>query len=119
MWREQLESLRVYSEDASRSETERKFLRGREVTTKARILKKPAPQYTGPARQAGIHGTVVMLAIFTDAGEVKNILVLQSLPYGLTGKAVEVARKIKFEPAIKDGLPVSMYFQLEYNFNLY
>jgi len=41
------------------------------------------------------------------------------LGYGLTTEAVKAARLIKFHPAIKDGQPVSMSIQLEYNFNLY
>lgn len=32
---------------------------------------------------------------------------------------MEAARNIKFIPATKDGKPVSMSMQLEYNFNLY
>jgi hypothetical protein len=41
------------------------------------------------------------------------------LPHGLTEKALSAARNIKFIPAMKDGKYVSMYIQLEYNFNLY
>jgi hypothetical protein len=37
----------------------------------------------------------------------------------LTQMAVEAARQIKFTPSSKDGRAVSMYIQLEYNFNLY
>jgi hypothetical protein len=44
---------------------------------------------------------------------------MQSLPYGLTEAAIAAARQIKFEPATLDGKPVSMFMQLEYNFNLY
>jgi hypothetical protein len=50
---------------------------------------------------------------------VKYIIVLSGLPGGLTERAVEAARRIKFFPATKDGRPVSMFIQLEYNFNLY
>jgi len=48
---------------------------------------------------------------------VEHILVLSYLPYGLTETAIAVAKKIKFVP--KEGKPVSMFMQLEYNFNLY
>ncbi|HEX6283216.1 MAG TPA: energy transducer TonB [Pyrinomonadaceae bacterium] len=44
---------------------------------------------------------------------------VQGLPYGLTENAVDAAKKIKYFPAIKDGKRVSMWMQLEYNFNLY
>ncbi len=48
-----------------------------------------------------------------------GITAVSGLPYGLTERAIAAARQIKFVPATKDGRPVSMYIQLEYNFNLY
>jgi len=44
---------------------------------------------------------------------------MQSLQGGLTEKAIAAARQIRFVPATRNGQPVSMYMQLEYNFNLY
>lgn len=61
----------------------------------------------------------MLLAVFAADGNIKNVLVLQSLPYGLTEKAVAAARRIKFQPATKDGQVVSTFIQIEYNFNLY
>ncbi|HZE72453.1 MAG TPA: energy transducer TonB [Pyrinomonadaceae bacterium] len=92
---------------------------GREVTQKARVLSKPEPQYTEEARKNQITGTVVLRAVFTSNGAVSNIRAVSGLPYGLTERAIAAARLIKFSPALKDGRPVSMYIQLEYNFNLY
>jgi Gram-negative bacterial TonB protein C-terminal len=37
----------------------------------------------------------------------------------LTRKAIEATRKIKFNPATKDGEPVSVRGNLEFSFNLY
>ena len=34
-------------------------------------------------------------------------------------RAIAAARQIKFVPAMKGGHPVSVFMQLEYNFNLY
>jgi hypothetical protein len=36
----------------------------------------------------------------------------------LTQKAIEAASKIRFEPAMKDGKPVSVRGNLEYSFRL-
>jgi TonB family protein len=121
IWREQLESLRVYAQGLGNNDTgtENPIFRGDALTTKARILKRPEPQYTESARSAQISGTVIMRAVFAADGTVKNILVLQSLPFGLTEQAVKAARKIKFIPATKDGRAVSQFIQIEYNFNLY
>lgn len=92
---------------------------GKEVNSKARVLSKPEPQYTEDARKNQITGTVVLRAVFTSGGQVTSIRAVSGLPFGLTERAIAAARQIRFTPAIKDGRPVSMYIQLEYNFNLY
>jgi TonB family protein len=90
-----------------------------EVSERARVLSKPEPQYTEEARRNSITGTVILRVVFSRTGEVTNIRALQSLGGGLTEKAMAAARQIRFVPARKNGQPVSMYMQLEYNFNLY
>lgn len=83
---------------------------------KVRLLEKPEPSYTEEARANKIAGTVILRVVFTSKGTVENINVLRSLPNGLTERAIEAAKKIKFVPAMKDGHAVSMWMQLEYNF---
>ena len=90
-----------------------------EVTTRARVLSKPEPQYTEEARRNQITGTVILRVVFSKSGQVTNIHALQGLSCGLTEKAIAAARLIRFAPATRNGQPVSMYMQLEYNFNLY
>ena len=96
-----------------------KIFTGKEVTSKARLISKPEPQYTEDARKNQITGTVVLKVVFGSNGSVSNIRTVSGLPYGLTERAIAAARQIKFVPATKDGHPVSMWMQLEYNFNLY
>lgn len=91
----------------------------RDVTQKARVTSKPEPQYTESARQFAVHGTVVIRGVFASSGEVRNLRVTKKLPHGLTQRALEAAARVTFVPAVKDGHPVSMYIQFEYNFNLY
>src|SRR5215208_2000383 len=92
---------------------------GKDVTSKARLISKPEPQYTEDARKNQITGTVVLKVVFASSGQVTNIRTVSGLPYGLTERAIAAARQIKFTPATKDGHQVSMWMQLEYNFNLY
>jgi len=96
-----------------------KIFTGKDVTTKARLLAKPEPQYTEDARKNQVTGTVVLKVVFASNGSVTNIRTVSGLPYGLTERAIAAARQIKFVPATKDGHQVSMWMQLEYNFNLY
>lgn len=90
-----------------------------EVTTRARVLSKPEPQYTEEARRSQISGTVVLNVVFSRTGQVTNIQAVRPLCCGLTEKAIAAARQIRFVPATREGNPVSVRMQLEYNFNLY
>jgi protein TonB len=96
-----------------------KTFTGRDVTVKAKILSKPEPGYTEEARKNQVTGTVTIKAVLSASGQVTNIRAVNSLPYGLTEKAIAAARLIKFSPAVKDGHTVSQWIQIEYNFNLY
>jgi TonB family protein len=118
-WTEQLEALRFYSRQPGKTTSERTVFSGREVTTKARVLKKPEPIFPDGARASGTQGKVVLRAIFSADGTVKHILVIKALPHGLTEASIRAARGIKFVPATIEGRNVSTFIQLEYNFNLF
>lgn len=94
-------------------------LRQTEVTRKAMVIFKPEPGFTEEARRFNVTGVVRLRAILASSGEVKSISVVKTLPHGLTRKALSAARGIRFQPAQKDGRPVSQYVVLEYNFNIY
>ena len=118
-WQLRTDSLLAFAEIADAPPGTPAILSAREVSAKARVLSKPEPQYTEEARQKQITGTVVLRAIFAANGRVVGIRVIKGRPEGLTEKAIQAARRIRFTPAIKDGKPVSQFVQLEYNFNLY
>ena len=98
---------------------EQRIFRGNEVEQRARLLLKPEPQYTEEARRNQITGTVMLRVVFSSTGQVEQIRAVQTLPFGLTERAIAAARQIKFVPATTGGRPISVYMQLEYNFNLY
>ena len=92
---------------------------GSQVEQRARVVFKPEPTYTEEARRNQITGTVMLRVVFASNGDVVQIRAVHSLPYGLTERAIAAARQIKFVPAVRGGRPVSVFMQLEYNFNLY
>lgn len=92
---------------------------GSQVEQRARVLLKPEPAYTEDARRNQIEGRVTLRVVFASNGDVVQIRAVHTLPYGLTEQAIAAARRIKFVPAVKGGRPVSVFMQLEYNFNLY
>ena len=91
----------------------------REVTRRAQVLSRPEPLYTEEARRNQITGTVTLRLVLNANGTVTNITALSRLPDGLTERAIEAARQIRFVPAEKDGRPVSQYATIQYNFNIY
>lgn len=92
---------------------------GSQVEQRARVLFKPEPQYTEDARRNQVQGTVMLRVVFASNGDVVQIRAVRTLPFGLTERAIAAARQIKFVPAVRGGHPVSVFMQLEYNFNLY
>jgi len=116
------DGLGVPYEPESKPETDESRAKpfvGREVNRKAVLVMKPEPTYTEEARKYEIAGVVVLKVVFYSDGSVGNIHTVSGLPYGLTEKAIDAAKKMKFVPAVKDGKFVSMWMQLEYDFNLY
>jgi len=95
--------------------------------SRLRIESKPEPAWPVSANSTGTC-TIVLRAIFTKDGKVTNISFIEAVqekPSGvsekdikkMTKRSIEAARKIRFVPAMKDGHPVSMWMQLEYNFS--
>lgn len=118
-WREQLETLRFYTRPATGAGMPNPVHTARDVTRKAVILSKPEPSFTEEAREELIVGTVRIRLVLAADGKVRHLLVLRSLPYGLTQEAIKAARRIKFIPAMKNGIPVSQFATVEYNFNIF
>jgi periplasmic protein TonB len=83
------------------------------------ILYREKAKYTEEARQNKIQGVVMLQVVFRVNGSISDIRVIRGLPDGLTEKAIEAAKKIRFNPAVKNGAPVSVRIQLEFSFNLY
>jgi TonB family protein len=86
---------------------------------KPTILYKERARYTEEARRHLLQGTVVLSVVFGADGRLHDIRTVKGLPYGLTENAIEAAKKIRFQPAIRDGKPVSVHTVLEFNFALY
>ena len=88
--------------------------------TLPRVIKEVKPDYTPAAMQQKIQGSVWLLIVVTDNGDVGEVEVSRSLDkeYGLDDEAVKAAREWKFEPGKKDGKPVPVQVTLELTFRL-
>lgn len=102
----------------AKSEQEPIYHKRTDVDKTPVVKSKPQTEYTDEARHHRIEGKVVLRCIFAATGEVKNFHVVSGLPYGLTEAAIEAGKRIKFQPAVKDGKAVSYWMELVYNFRL-
>jgi hypothetical protein len=95
-------------------------------TVRPRVESKPEPEW--PKLDTDETCTIVLRAVFNSEGKVTNISFIGTNPKTpkgfsdkeiktMTKRSIEAARKIRFVPAMKDGHPVSMWMQLEYNFS--
>src|SRR5262245_35837497 len=86
---------------------------------KPKITYREKAKYTEEARDDVIHGTVALSVVFRSNGSISDVKVVSGLPYGLSESAIDAALKVRFEPGLKDGRPVSVRGILEFTFQLY
>ena len=82
--------------------------------TPLKIIEQPRPELPVSYRTLDVQGTLTVRVEFLDTGYIGEVSPLNDLPGGLTERAVTAARKIKFEPEIKDGKPVTVIKNLQY-----
>lgn len=79
-----------------------------------KILEQPRPELPTNYRVLDAQGTQIVKVEFLDTGYVGEVTPLNSLPGNLTERALNAARKITFEPEMKDGKPVTVIKELKY-----
>lgn len=121
-WQEQKENLSAYlkSQNASNIKSSNPSNSDQnQAKTKLKIISQPKAGYTELARFTGTQGVVRLRVTFSAEGQVKNIVALTHLPFGLTKQSIAAAKKIIFEPETSNGMPVSVNKTVEYGFNIY
>src|SRR5690349_9634162 len=83
-----------------------------------RLVHKCSPRYTEEARAAKIEGNVLLAVELDEEGHFQSIKVTRSLGHGLDETAVEGVKQWRFEPATRNGHPVSSKAAIEVNFRL-
>jgi protein TonB len=81
-----------------------------------RITSNPDPEYTDAALKAGVHGSVIVKLTVGKDGSTRDLKVLNGLGYGLDESAMKAVQSWKFEPALKDGIPVDCAIAVELAF---
>src|SRR5439155_8465653 len=83
---------------------------------KAKLIYKVEPEYTADAREKKIEGSVLLGVTIDHDGVPQNPQLKKSLYPSLDQSAIDAVRKWRFEPAIKNGQPVSMWITVEVYF---
>lgn len=81
-------------------------------------LSGETPVYTEEARQGRVQGVVILEAVIDVLGNVAQVKILKGLPLGLSETAVAAAEEWKFRPALRNGEPVPVYYNLTVKFSL-
>ena len=74
------------------------------------------PKYPKSAKEAEIGGEVVLQFTIDENALPKDIVALTNLGFGLEAAAIEALKKSTFEPATKDGKPISQQVRISYSF---
>ena len=100
----------------------RPLLAGKDgVTNPVRIRESYVkPRYAQELREAGIEGKVILQAIVTKDGHIRDVEVLKSTNpgHGLEEAAIEAVKQWRYKPAMKDNRPVEVYFTIRMDFTL-
>lgn len=83
------------------------------------ITFKPKPRYTDAARQQNIQGSVTVRVTFLASGQIGSVTPVSGLGYGLTEQAIAAAKQMRFEPALKNGVPQTVIRPVQFNFTIY
>jgi TonB family protein len=83
-----------------------------------RAITKIYPRYSDTARDLRIEGTVIVQAIVHKSGAIEVLGLRQGLGYGLDENAVLAMRRMRFQPAIRNGTPVDVEMDIAVKFSL-
>lgn len=79
----------------------------------------PEPEYSLQARKVKYEGTAIISLVVDASGATRDLQITRPLGLGLDENAVAAVSTWKFEPAQKDGKPVSVWIAVEVHFHLY
>jgi len=87
--------------------------------TPPRPVYQPEAEYADRPRKKKIQGVVIVTIIVNTDGSVRDPQITKSLDKDLDKQALAAVVKWKFDPATKDGKPITYRVPVEINFRLY
>lgn len=108
-----------YYEDFYRENNSKNTKSENQYTKNLQIISKVQPEYPDSARMNNVQGSVSLRVEFLANGQIGNISTINGLPEGLTEECISAAKQIKFEPARRNGNPVTVSKVVQYSFTIY
>jgi hypothetical protein len=99
--------------------TDPAIYRQSDVDQKAKLLSTFEPPSNEYAQASGVAGMALYHAVIGADGKPQQIVVGRPIGFGLDENAAETIRKASFQPAVKDGKPVSVLLDLVVQFRIY
>jgi TonB family protein len=85
---------------------------------KPRPISRQYPRYTDEGRRQKVRGTVTLLTVIDELGNVRCARVVSGLPAGLNQEALKAAQQWRFTPTIADRAATAVYFWLTLHFDI-
>lgn len=104
------------TEGEKQKSDEDKVYSARQVDVKAKIT-SGADERPSPRRGCPNYGRVTIKAVLHKSGKVTNVSIVKGLNCSYDKDAMEIVRRYKFTPAMKDGQPVSQGILVEFEFS--
>lgn len=112
-------SASVARAQETESATRERVYTREEVGTPAVIVSMPEPVYYNYGeRLLDLTGAVKISVVLSASGRVTDVQILEGLSQNQNFASLKAARRIKFMPATKDGLPVSQSYVASYSFKV-
>ena len=112
----EMQYARKYLE--AQKQLEQQYYAANPQTRRPRVIHRVEPVYPADAREKNIKGSVVLTMVVDREGKPQDIKIWSSLHPSMDRAAIEAARQMRFEPALKDGQPVSETLLVEFYFSL-
>jgi tetratricopeptide (TPR) repeat protein len=84
-----------------------------------KLISRPIASYTKKARQKYVQGSVKLAVEFGKNGKIAFIYPYKKLPDGMTESVISAVQKFEFEPATRNGKPITTIQIIEYKFSLF
>jgi len=89
------------------------------VSSMPQVIYKVQPEYTEMARQAKVHGVVLLNLVVDKQGHPENVHVVKGLEPSLNQNAIAAVERYRFRPAFENGESVERAVNLEVRYEIF